>query len=49
MTDLSIIFPCFNEEKNLDILIKKITSVKKKYKIKIEFILVNNGSIDNIF
>ena len=47
MTDLSIIFPCFNEEKNLDILIKKITSVKKKYKIKIEFILVNNGSIDN--
>ena len=48
MIDLSIIFPCFNEEKNLDILIKKINSVKKKnYKIKIEFILVNNGSTDN--
>ena len=30
MIDLSIIFPCFNEEKNLDILIKKIISVKKK-------------------
>ena len=48
MIDLSIIFPCFNEEKNLDILIKKIISVKKKNnKIKIEFIFVNNGSTDN--
>jgi len=47
MTDLSIIFPCYNEEKNLDLLIKKIISVKKKNsKIKIEFILVNNGSVD---
>ena len=30
MTDLSIIFPCYNEEKNLALLIKKITSTKKK-------------------
>ena len=50
MMDLSIIFPCYNEEKNLDLLIKKIISTKKKNKkIKIEFILVNNGSTDNTF
>ena len=30
MTDLSIIFPCYNEEKNLTPLIKKIISTKKK-------------------
>jgi hypothetical protein len=48
MIDISIIFPCFNEEENLDILIKKIISIRKKnYQIKIEFILVNNGSTDN--
>jgi len=50
MTIVSIIFPCYNEEKNLDSLIKKIISTKKKnHKIKIEFILVNNGSTDNTF
>ena len=48
MIDLSIIFPCYNEEKNLVSLIKKISATKKKnYKIKIEFILVDNGSTDN--
>ena len=48
MTNLSIIFPCYNEEKNLALLIKKIIATKKKnYKTKIEFILVNNGSTDN--
>ena len=48
MTDLSIIFPCYNEKKNLVLLIKKIIATKKKnYKTKIEFILVNNGSTDN--
>ena len=48
MTDLSIIFPCYNEEKNLGLLVKKIIVTKKKnYKKKIEFILVNNGSTDN--
>ena len=48
MVDLSIIFPCYNEEKNLVLLIKKIIATKKKnYKTKIEFILVNNGSTDN--
>ena len=39
MTDLSIIFPCFNEEKNLDILIKKITSVKKNIKLRLSLFL----------
>ena len=48
MIDLSIIFPCYNEEKNLALLIKKIIATKKKnYKTRIEFILVNNGSTDN--
>ena len=30
MIDLSIIFPCYNEEKNLALLIKKIIATKKK-------------------
>ena len=48
MIDLSIILPCYNEEKNLYLLIKKIIATKKKnHKIKIEFILVNNGSTDD--
>jgi polyisoprenyl-phosphate glycosyltransferase len=43
---LSIIIPCFNEEKNLSSLFKSIKLISKKNKF-VEFILVNNGSTDN--
>lgn len=48
--DLSIILPCYNEEKNISILCSEYKKLKKKnYKIKTELILVNNGSSDNTY
>jgi len=45
---ISIIIPCFNEEKNLEKLLKILYLLKKKYsKIKIEILIVDNGSTDN--
>ena len=44
--NLSVVIPCFNEEKNLKVLINSIKSILKKNK-SVQFILVNNGSIDN--
>jgi glycosyltransferase involved in cell wall biosynthesis len=41
----SLIIPCFNEEKNLTLLVEKILLLLKNKQIQV--ILVNNGSIDN--
>lgn len=41
----SIIIPCYNEESNLQQLIKSILPLQKKYNL--EYILVENGSVDN--
>ena len=47
MNDLSIIIPCFNEEKNLIDIIDQLEIIKKNnIDINFEFILVNNGSTD---
>ncbi len=47
MTDLSIIFPCFNEEKNLREIINQLEIIIiNNININFEFILVNNGSTD---
>lgn len=42
---ISLIIPCFNEEKNLDVIFSKCSKLKKL--IKIEIIIVNNGSSDS--
>ena len=42
---LSIIVPCYNEEKNIPLILEKFNNVIKNEKI--EVILVNNGSTDN--
>ncbi len=42
---LSIIIPCYNEEKNIPLVLEKFNSVIKRKDI--EVILVNNGSKDN--
>jgi glycosyltransferase involved in cell wall biosynthesis len=47
--DLSIIVPCYNEAENLQFLFPKILEISKNIKIKIEIILVDNGSSDNTF
>jgi dolichol-phosphate mannosyltransferase len=46
MKKLSIIIPIFNEEKNLTVLLKKISLIKLS-KIKIEIIAVDDGSTDD--
>lgn len=43
---VSIVIPCYNEERNLKNLIKKFDKIDKK-KYSFEVILVNNGSHDN--
>ena len=46
MTDLSIVIPCYNEEKNIIPLFKKIENLLTKDP-NIEIIIVDNGSTDN--
>ena len=47
MFELSIIIPCYNEEKNLFNLINEIKIIKNENPdLKLEFILVNDGSTD---
>jgi glycosyltransferase involved in cell wall biosynthesis len=45
--DVSIIFPCLNEENTLDKCIKSVKQVMKNSKYKYEIIVVDNGSIDS--
>ncbi len=40
---LSIVIPCFNEEKNIPLLLEKVSQLKTS---PIKFIFVNNGSTD---
>ena len=42
---LSIVVPCYNEEKNIPLVLEKFQSVIKRDDV--EVILVNNGSKDN--
>lgn len=46
MTKLSIVIPCYNEEKNVDPLFKKIGELLNLDK-DLEIIIVENGSTDN--
>ena len=43
---LSMIIPCFNEEKNLPLLLERIKKIQC-LSHEIEFVIVNNGSQDN--
>jgi len=45
--DLSIIIPFYNEEKNLDYLFERITSVLDQLEMTYEIICINDGSKDN--
>jgi|TARA_B100000959_G_C14836111_1_gene563964 glycosyltransferase involved in cell wall biosynthesis len=45
MTDLSLIIPCYNEEKNIKELFNQISKLENKFNL--EVIIVNNGSTDN--
>jgi len=45
MQKLSIVIPCYNEAKNIPLILKRFAADIKNYPI--EVILVNNGSFDN--
>jgi glycosyltransferase involved in cell wall biosynthesis len=47
MINLSIIFPVYNEEENLDNLLKNWEQGLRKKKINHEFVIVEDGSTDN--
>ena len=46
INSLSIVFPLFNEENRLPKLFKEIKKFKIKRRFNLEFIFVNDGSID---
>ena len=45
MANLSLIIPCYNEEKNIKELFDQISKLENK--LHLEVIIVNNGSTDN--
>lgn len=47
MKKVSIIIPCYNEEKNISIFYNDINNIIKQMKYKFELIYINDGSIDN--
>ena len=51
MKSLTIVSPCFNEEKNIPIFIDQLIELKKKLsgKIEIDLIIVDDYSSDNSF
>ena len=49
MKKISIVIPCYNEEKNVSLFYKTFLKVFKNYKYKFELIFVNDGSKDKTF
>lgn len=47
ISELSVFFPCYNEEKNIQTTVSKAVIVLKKIAQKWEIILINDGSKDN--
>ncbi|MFA5024896.1 MAG: glycosyltransferase family 2 protein [Candidatus Shapirobacteria bacterium] len=45
--ELSVFFPCYNEEKNIETTVAKAVSVLKKTAKKWEIIIINDGSKDD--
>jgi glucosyltransferase len=46
MQELSVVVPCFNEEKTLPLFIKEVEKVSEKMEIEVVYYLVNDGSTD---
>ena len=42
-----VIIPAYNEELNIENTINKIINYNKKYKNKVDYIIINDGSTDN--
>ena len=48
LSSLSVFFPCYNEEKNVPIVINQALQVLPKFAKKFEIIIVDDGSTDSI-
>jgi len=46
-TDLSIVIPCFNESKNVTIVLEQLTAIIKKQPYTVEVIVIDGNSTDN--
>lgn len=44
---VSIVIPCYNEEKNIAIVVERFKEIMPKFKAELELVLVDNGSKDN--
>ena len=44
---LSIIIPCYNEEKLISTVLEKVLQTKLDYNLEKQIIIVNDGSTDN--
>jgi len=44
---ISVVIPCYNEERYILKLLKKIIKIKKKHRLNLEIIVVDDGSTDN--
>ncbi|HWS49326.1 MAG TPA: glycosyltransferase family 2 protein [Candidatus Methanoperedens sp.] len=44
--EISVFFPCYNEEKNIETTVNKAVSILKKIATKWEIIIINDGSKD---
>lgn len=45
--EISVFFPCYNEEKNIENTVNKAVTILKKIATKWEIIIINDGSKDN--
>jgi len=46
LSSLSVFFPCFNEEKNIELQVQHALSIVPKLAKRFEIIIVNDGSVD---
>ena len=47
--ELSVIIPCFNEEKNISTLVKRVRSILKKHEIDGQIIIIDDFSTDETY
>ena len=44
---INLLIPCYNEEKSIEILYKKIKQFNENHKLDINFFILDNGSTDD--
>ena len=47
--DISLVIPCYNEEKNVSLFYKECSCIFNKNKLNVQYIFINDGSRDETF